>query len=64
MGEDEDGRQGTAGRGGATVAPLATYGTRTVRCTTCHGVQITLDLIVSNVRRPIVAVADLLCQGI
>eukprot|EP00972_Heterocapsa_arctica_P066222 9768915-Heterocapsa_arctica.AAC.1 len=64
MGEDEDGRQDTAGRDGHRLEPLAIYGVRTVRCTTWHGVQIGLDFVVSDVTRPIVAVTDLLRRGI
>jgi hypothetical protein len=48
----------------ATGTPLVTYGVRTVRCTTWHGIQLKLPFVVSDVTRPIVAVADLLKQDI
>ncbi len=48
----------------ATGSALVTYGVRTVRCTTWHGIQLDLRFVVSDVTRPIVAVADWLKQGI
>ncbi len=48
----------------ATGSALVTYGVRAVRCTTWHGIQLHLCFVVSDVTRPIVAVADLLKQGI
>eukprot|EP00972_Heterocapsa_arctica_P010416 1533117-Heterocapsa_arctica.AAC.1 len=48
----------------ATGSPLVIYGTSAIRCTTWHGVEFELDFVVSDVTRPIVAVSDLLLQGI
>eukprot|EP00972_Heterocapsa_arctica_P074867 11049000-Heterocapsa_arctica.AAC.1 len=48
----------------ATGAALKMYGTRRVNCTTWYGESCDLTFVVSDVSRAIVAVGDLLDQGV